>query len=306
MPRDNDDKLYRWSIKSDTSLSLSALVEKRLVNYSLTRDIVSTAQVRIRETNVMTAGLRMSVFLLALAQAAVIPIFFRDGFAAASAGPDAPTGPIPLEPAGYAFIIWGFIYLGSIIYAIYQLRPKAPARATLDQIAPLTLLAFAASTAWTVFAARGPLWATAPLIVTMAACLVWALAVAVRGARQKAWGFKISVLAPIGLYGGWVSVASFVNVTDVLRSYSIVPALADTASLIYPAIAVVAVFAGWMLVAVTRGATAYAAAVAWALAGVAVANLTRDLSIPVAVIAAGGASTVIVVWAAALRRRASP
>jgi hypothetical protein len=41
------------------------------------------------------------------------------------------------SPAGYAFSIWGLIYLSFIAYAIYQLRPAQRSNKLYDKVAPV-------------------------------------------------------------------------------------------------------------------------------------------------------------------------
>lgn len=58
----------------------------------------------------------------AFAQPAVTALAFGTGTSFEESAGDA-AGPTLIEPAGYAFAVWGPIYLGSIVYAVYQALP---------------------------------------------------------------------------------------------------------------------------------------------------------------------------------------
>jgi hypothetical protein len=60
-----------------------------------------------------------------------------------------------IEPAGYAFIVWSVIYLGSIVYAVYQFRPARREDPLLRRIGWWTASAYLSVAAWLVMA-RSP------------------------------------------------------------------------------------------------------------------------------------------------------
>lgn len=75
----------------------------------------------------MTLILRILVLIAAIQQFA-FPIFvnpFRDGGRGLSTTTPIPLTSSQIEPAGYAFAIWGPIYLLAIAYAVWQLTPSA-------------------------------------------------------------------------------------------------------------------------------------------------------------------------------------
>ncbi|PWE33916.1 hypothetical protein DDZ14_01740 [Maritimibacter sp. 55A14] len=108
----------------------------------------------------------------------------------------------PIVPAGYAFAIWGLLYLWLILHAGFGLlnRSDDPGwdRARWPLIVSLTL-----GSVWLGVAMRAPLQATALIWVMLAGALIALFAAARVGDR---WWFSI----PLGLYAGWLTAASWV------------------------------------------------------------------------------------------------
>ena len=123
---------------------------------------------------------------LVLATAAVQIIFpyfvnpFRDG-----AQPVRGTEPSQIEPAEYAFAIWGPIYLLAVVYAVWQVTPAGRAAPETTRIAPLAISLYAGSSVWLAAAQYGPLWATMLVLAIMAACAVLALKLGTDITRPK-------------------------------------------------------------------------------------------------------------------------
>jgi tryptophan-rich sensory protein len=51
-------------------------------------------------------------------------------------------------PAGYVFAIWGLIYIGIIVFAVYQARPSQRENRRLQALSYWFVLASAANIAW--------------------------------------------------------------------------------------------------------------------------------------------------------------
>jgi hypothetical protein len=237
--------------------------------------------------------------VLAAGQIAATALLFRDGFATAQ-GPLPQTGPTPIEPAGYAFIIWGPIYLGALAFAAVQaLQPNWTAPLFRD-IGWLTAAAFLACILWLAAARYGPLLATAPLIILMLVCLGAALirASASPGTLGPVEG--LAVHAGLGLYAGWLTVAVFANISEVLPAYGFdrFGLGAETwTRLLLAAASVLALLGLWA----SGGNLFYAGAIIWALAAIAVANLQRGPNLTVAGLAAGAA--LLILFAAFVTRQ---
>lgn len=196
------------------------------------------------------------VLLLAVAFAAspfLVPDF--GGF-------DADRYPVPqidpaVQPAGYAFAIWGPIYAWLVISAVTGvIRRDAPDWQAMR--APLAV-SLAVGAVWLAVAVRSPVWATI-LIWVM---LVAALAALWRSPRLDPWAAAL----PVGLYTGWLSAASFVALGLFLAGYGLLPEMAA---------AVIMILAATCLAVVVQlrldRAPTYGLAVIWALVAIIVQN----------------------------------
>lgn len=161
----------------------------------------------------------------------------------------------PVQPAGYAFSIWGVIYAWLIAMAgfgAWRRRGDLVWDATrLPLIASL-----AVGTVWLPVAKASPVWAT----VLIFAMLIPALLALLRTPQEDPWLLR----APIGLYAGWLSAASCVSLGLLLAGFGI-PPLGITGWAV-AALALALAIAAAMLRA--RGSIAYGAAVVWALIAV--------------------------------------
>lgn len=116
----------------------------------------------------------------------------------------------PVQPAGYAFAIWGPIYLWLVVSAglgVWRYRDD-PAWAAMR---PALAVSLAVGAVWLAIALRSPIWATVLIWVMLAAALV-ALS---RVPRTDTW----AAAWPVGLYAGWLSAASFVATGLFLAGY---------------------------------------------------------------------------------------
>ena len=218
----------------------------------------------------------VAVFLAALAFGAssiVIPDF--GGFA-----PDQfpiPQEDPPVQPAGYAFAIWGVIYLWLLASAGFGLiaRRDAPDWA---EMRPMLALSLVVGASWL---------AVAKLSALAAAVLIWAMLIPALVALFRAplldrwWG-----RAPLGLYAGWLSAASVVAVGLVLSGWGLMGPV--PAALL--CIVVATLLAASVQVAL-EGTPEYGLGVVWALVAVAVHNLALG-TLVVAILAFAGAGLV--------------
>lgn len=168
----------------------------------------------------------------------------------------------PVQPAGYAFALWGLIYLWLVAGSAYGLlmRDTAPGwdRARWPLIASLVMGA-----AWIPVAQLSVPWATVLIWLMLAG----ALAALLRADHQDRWWLE----GPVGLYAGWLTAAASVALGLLLAGYGVTGPV--TAAIL--ALTLALGLGLWALV-LRPGALSYAAGLAWALIGVVVANATRD------------------------------
>ena len=212
--------------------------------------------------------------LIAVTLAFVLSPLFVTSFQ----GYDPATFPIPVfeppvQPAGWAFSIWGIIYTWLIAHAAFGLWRHASDPLWDAPRWPL-IASLGLGVSWLEVANRAPILATVQ-IAAMLGLALWALARSPRGPDR--W-WRIS---PVALYAGWLTAASGVSLGVVLIGYGVVGETTTT-MLMLGLVLAVALFTQ----ARTRHAPEYALAVAWALTGIVAANLGENL--PVAAAAALG------------------
>jgi len=136
-------------------------------------------------------------------------------FAGQTMGAVSAKYPTLLTPAGYAFGIWGLIFLGLAGYAVWQLLPAQRRSSLPDAVARPLALASLATGAWVVLFAHELILPSVGVMLLLLGCLVVAYG---RVRRRLAAGAAPAwVGVPFSLYLGWISVASAINLTIGLR-----------------------------------------------------------------------------------------
>ena len=184
-------------------------------------------------------------------------------------------------PAGYVFSIWGLIYLGLIVYAVFQALPSQRENPRLRSTGWWVSLSGLANIAW-IF-----LWHYEQFPLTLLAMLLLLATLIVTylrlGTRRTSAPIaeRLAVRLPFSIYLGWITVATVANVTSLLDylkwdGFGLSPEL--WMGIILAAVTVIAVLMNF-----TRRDLAYALVLLWALAGIAVKH-------------AGVASVVMPTW----------
>ncbi|WP_397542212.1 hypothetical protein [Roseovarius salis] len=193
----------------------------------------------------------------------------------------------PVQPAGYAFGIWGVIYLWLLAGAVYGLLKRAEAPGWDAMRWPLIAsLVFGA--AWIPVAQLSPVQATV-MIWAMLGTALWALMAC--GRADRAW-----LRTPVALYAGWLTAASCVALGLVLAGHGVMTG--QSAAIVMIGVALVI---GACVVAARPDAPEYALALAWALVGVIVDNLD-PLNMPVLALCIAGVALLGALVARAWRR----
>lgn len=227
-----------------------------------------------------------AIFVVTAAMAFALSPFMTDGFAGFR--PDQfpiPQVDPPVQPAGYAFAIWGVIYLWLLVGAVFGLVKRAEASGWDAMRWPL-IISLVVGAAWIPVAQMSPLWATV-LIWVMLITALWALLTA--GASDRIW-----LRTPIALYAGWLTAASCVALGLMLAGHGVVGEQPAALAMI-----VLALVVALVVNAMRSDAPEYIGAVIWALVGVIFANLGPGNVAVLALCAAGIAALVL----SALRRR---
>ena len=213
------------------------------------------------------------IFLLAIAFAAA-PLFSSfNGF-------DPGLYPVPQEnppvqPAGYAFAIWGLIYLSLIVHGAWGLLRRAY-DAVWDRIRIPLALSLAAGIPWLAVAERSPIAATA---------MIWVMLLAALAAlfRTTTATDRLLLAPPVAIYAGWLTAASSVSVGLLLAGHGVTGEIAAA----WIGLALAAAIASIVQLRLAR-APEYGLAVGWALIAVAARNLGTNgyLTLGAAILAA--------------------
>ncbi|MFW5678558.1 MAG: hypothetical protein ACOCZK_03590 [Planctomycetota bacterium] len=165
----------------------------------------------------------------------------------------------PVQPAGYAFAIWGPIYLWLLVSAGFGLVARSGSPAWDAPRWPL-LVSLLVGALWLAIAQVSPFWAT----LLIWAMLVSALLALFRTPVSDRWLLR----APLALYAGWLTAASWVAVGLLGAGYAIGPGPDGWAVL-----SISGALGTALLVQRSLGwGPTYTLALVWALIGIAVAN----------------------------------
>lgn len=183
----------------------------------------------------------------------------------------------PVQPAGYAFAIWGVIYLWLLAGSAFGLLRRATDPAWQAMRAPLCA-SLAVGTIWLPVAINSAVWA---------AILIWVMLITALIALRRAPTHDMGWAAlPVGLYTGWLSAAACVALGLVAAGYGYLDQ--DVAALAF-------IFLALVVASAAQNAfghiPTYGIAVIWALTAVLVQNMGGNPT--VAALAAGGALTLV-------------
>jgi hypothetical protein len=227
------------------------------------------------EADIDARRLRAVLLLGATLAFAVSPLVtggFR-GFA-----PDAfpvPQIDPPVQPAGWAFAIWGPIYAGLLAHAGWGLVRSSDA-AGWDAPRPALIASLVLGAAWIP---------TAQANAGLATAMIWAMLLLAVAALARGAGMPWPARLPLGLYAGWLTAASWVSVGLALGGWGWLSG--DAAALVALPLAVA--FAAAVQLRRAPFAPEYGATVIWALCGILAANLGRGLLIPALALAGAAA-----------------
>jgi hypothetical protein len=181
-------------------------------------------------------------------------------------------------PAGYVFSIWGLIYLGLIIYSVFQALPAQAQNPVLKKIAPYYWVGSLANSIW-IFLWHYEVFSLT--IFAMIAILVTLLLIN-RALSDAEDSLKWFVKLPFSVYLGWISVATIANISQYLYFYSwdgwgIAPEI--WAVIMLAVASILGILMAWR-----ENDTPYALVLVWAFIGITVSQ-------------AGSAAVVTSAWA---------
>ena len=256
-------------------------------------------------TGPTTSGdLARQLTVAASAVMAVVGAFIGSGAAGGTPIQDAAGGALAADatliaPGGGAFGIWSVIYLGLLGYAVWQFLPAQRTAARHRRLGYPISASLLLNAAWILSIQFDLLWLSVPIIIALLLVLI----VAFRRCLAVPPRHLIDMLVTdgtVGLYLGWVIVASTANVTAALVAagfdgWGIPPATW--------AVSVVALagLVGIALAVWDHGRIAPTLSLGWGLAWIAVARLTDAPASAVTGIAAIIAVVAVVVVTVVMR-----
>ncbi|WP_421731129.1 hypothetical protein [Brevundimonas sp.] len=181
-----------------------------------------------------------------------------------------------LKVAGFAFSIWGVIYLGLLAYAVRQVLPQTGESDLIGAMGWPSVLAFIGIGLWIVAAAMD--WEVATIVLIFGSLTVLLIPLLTYAGRIRSLDMKARdrwlVVWPLSLLAGWLTIASPVNLLTVATGNGDLPALATPT--MWAVIAVVVVAALALGVTARIRTMAYSLPISWGLLGAFVAEQPRN------------------------------
>jgi hypothetical protein len=177
--------------------------------------------------------------------------------------------PVFIQPAGWAFSIWGLIYTLSLIYAVYQIIPKNDNKILRATRLP-ALVGFVSSIGWLYFAGQTDwtIWLTIPILFLTAGAFTYVVNTPDSGDKTQTLLSKKFLLP----YAAWTGIASWLNIQALLNDQLVVTN--ETVNYITNGILFVCIAAFTLYYFKRTGYSAwYGGVLVWAGVGVISANL---------------------------------
>lgn len=178
-----------------------------------------------------------------------------------------------IQPPGWAFAIWGIIYLWLVAGALYGVL-RARHTSDWQAMRPPLIVALLVGAAWLWIANASAIWGTITIFIMAGAAIA-----ALLWSGREDWWWQT---APVGMFAGWLTAASGVSLAVTLAGFGV---LGPTAAAIVALIGVITVA---VAVLVTRPtAWTYALGAGWALFGVTITALGQDNMVVLVLASAG-------------------
>jgi hypothetical protein len=171
-------------------------------------------------------------------------------------------------PAGPTFAIWGLIFAWCMAFAVWQALPAQRGNDLLRVVAPLAAALFFFNTLWEMWVPRKGLnWGSLAIILIEVSLSLWIVVVITVYPRTLTMAELWLVKAPLLVFGGWASAATFVNIASTMVWAQL--RLDPRESVVSLWILAAAIGLG-SAVSIASASFFYATPVAWALAGIAI------------------------------------
>ncbi|HLA94575.1 MAG TPA: hypothetical protein VK612_02555 [Pyrinomonadaceae bacterium] len=185
--------------------------------------------------------------------------------------------PTLITPAGFAFTIWSLIYVGMIVFSIYQMLPANLER--FRGIRSYYILSCALNCGWIYMWLNDQIAICLALIFLLAASLFM---INLHLRETKGHGEYWLVKAPFGIYFGWVTAATLVNFAVLLVHWNV-----QFSETVWTVVAIILIlFAALLgvLVRIRLVSYLYPLAIAWAMTGIGVKQSGHTLVVSAAAV----------------------
>ena len=237
---------------------------------------------------------RRLVVLTAAVFAVVVPVVQRLGEFGLSQAEFAADGNQTLQVAGYAFSIWGMLYLGLLIYAGRQALPQTGESMLINRMGWPSAVALFGIGMWIVAAALN--LKAASVVIIFASLLALLVPLLVNAGTIRATGVmdrdRWFLIWPLSALAGWLTIAAPLNLITTATAFDALPAFASPTAWAIVAIVVVILVA--IEVTLYLRTMAYSLPIAWGLVGAFMAEQERN---PMLGFTALGAAFLLVVAA---------
>ena len=160
--------------------------------------------------------MRWLVLLLSLAMP-VVSWFSQQGVFGPTNGAISDRYPTLIVAAGYAFAIWGLIFLWDMVFGAWQAFSRRAATDPLAGIRPWAAAGFALTAVWMPLFSAGLFWVCVLVIFAALAALAWC---AVQLSGDAGRGRRLAWVA-LSLHAGWLSLAAFLNLAQTLVAFEL-------------------------------------------------------------------------------------
>lgn len=172
-----------------------------------------------------------------------------------------------ITPVGWAFAVWGPLFAGSAIFAVWQALPGQRNNTLLDRIGWWAVPALGMQGLWAAYTQFNTLTAISVLIIAGAlVSLLAILRIMVFFPRPFSKQERLFVTIVFSALAGWLTAATIVNITAMLVYYGV----ADGYE--YPLVGALLVLVGGAIASVaiarSKGNPWYALVFGWALLGI--------------------------------------
>ncbi|MCX9147848.1 hypothetical protein [Erythrobacter sp. WG] len=199
-----------------------------------------------------------------------------------------------ITPAGWAFAIWGPLFVLSVLFAMWQALPRQKDNPLLARIGWPAAVALAAQGVWSTYTQLANLTAISVAIILVSlACLLFVCETLAR-ARTLTPGERLFVVPAFTGLAAWLTAASIVNVAASLRYHGL--AGPDPAPLVAAAMVAIGALIAAVAVARLRGVPLYGLVFCWALVAINAAGGRQAEAVGIAAIAGIVLVLAVTVW----------